>query len=264
MMKDNLILLDERKLSQLYHDKKIDVRVLQSVDSTNDYLKSYPLDQATHICLAERQTKGKGRLEREWYSPFGENIYFSCRYFFNKTLNELSGLSLVVSLSILKTLKQHHIPDLFVKWPNDVLHHHQKLSGSLIEIGPSVDGGVNVIIGIGINVNMMNDDHRISQQWTSLQKISGKIFDRNDLVASLIYHLLYDLAHFNEKGFGLFKDEWERAELLMGQLIEIKNNNQIISGIVRGVNTNGHLMLEVSHGKISGFAAGEATILKNK
>lgn len=212
--------------------------------------------------MAEQQTSGKGRLNRTWHSPFGKNIYLSCLYPFQKDISELSGLSLVTSLAIIKTLKQWVKKGLFVKWPNDIICDHKKISGSLIEIQAESHGTCQAIIGIGINVNMMQDDQAITQPWTSLQKMLGHPVDRNELAANLINHLIDYMQQFNQHGFPYFVDEWNETDSLMHQVITIKNVHEKIQGKVAGVNEQGHLLLKLSNGKIRAFSSGDTSVVK--
>ena len=92
--------------------EKIDkIEIFDQIDSTNDYLMNLSSSnlKGIHICLAEQQTKGKGRLGRRWLSPFGANIYLSVLYPFSEDMSELAGLSLVVATVVAETLSEMDI-----------------------------------------------------------------------------------------------------------------------------------------------------------
>lgn len=262
-MLESLILLELNKIKPHVTNEKIDISIFESIDSTNEYLKAFKNTKSIKICLAEQQTRGKGRLNREWYSPFGKNIYFSCLYPIQKDISELAGLSLVTSLAVLKTLKSYGIKDeLFVKWPNDIVYDNKKLSGSLIEVQAESHGFSCVIIGIGINVNMLLDDDQISQSWISLQKIIGQYIDRNELIVLLINTLLAYLEKFVAHGFSSFMEEWVRSDYLSNRTITLKNVNEIIKGTVAGINEQGHLLLTLPNGSVRAFSSGDTTVVK--
>jgi len=104
--------------------------LLNTIHSTNRFLKEIPSSEGITICCTEKQTQGRGRFGRTWHSPFGENIYFSARWHVQCELSCLSGLSLVVSLAVLNTLNELGLTDnLSIKWPNDILWHEKKLIG---------------------------------------------------------------------------------------------------------------------------------------
>ncbi|TAK77921.1 MAG: biotin--[acetyl-CoA-carboxylase] ligase [Gammaproteobacteria bacterium] len=258
-----LILLEASKIKHHLVNEKLDIAIFESIDSTNDYLKAFKNSQAIKICLAEQQTRGKARLGREWYSPFGENIYFSCLYPFQKDVSELAGLSLVTSLAVLKTFKEIGVKEkLFVKWPNDILCDNKKLSGSLIEIQAETHGVSSAIIGIGMNVNMIQDDAQISQAWTSVQKILGCYVDRNEVCAKLINHLIAYWQQFDAQGFAPFIEEWMASDCLMQQAITLNNLDKKIKGKVVGINEQGHLLLKLTDGSVRAFSSGDTTIAK--
>lgn len=259
-----LLLLDIIKIKKNLENSRVDLCVFESVDSTNEYLKTFKNSRSIKICLAEQQTHGKGRLNREWFSPFAKNIYMSCLYPFQKDVSELSGLSLVMSLAVVKTLKNSGVSEnLFVKWPNDIVYDNKKISGSLIEIQAETHGICHAVIGVGINVNMLNVERgRIPQAWTSMQKILNTYIDRNVLCASLINNLLDYLHRFETEGLSSFVDEWKNADCLTNQAITVSNINESIEGKVMGINEQGHLMLQLKNGKIRAFSSGDTSIVK--
>ena len=161
-----LTLLDPDKIKSKLRHRAIEIDVVEKVASTNDYLKQFmEKNKKIRVCLAEMQTQGKGRLDRQWYSPFGENIYLSMLCPFDKDLSELSGLSLVASLAICRALesmidfKNHQLK---VKWPNDILVNQRKLAGMLIEVQAESNRSCQVVIGVGINVNMLKNIESIN------------------------------------------------------------------------------------------------------
>lgn len=259
-----LVLLEQKKIQRkLVVKKKINFSIFESIDSTNEYLKLFKQNHSIKICIAEQQAQGKGRLGREWYSPFGKNIYLSCLYPFQKDVSELAGLSLVVSLAMMRTLKSYGLSDLlFVKWPNDILYEHKKLSGSLIEIQAESHGASHAVIGIGINVNMLNDERHIAQAWTSMQKILGSYIDRNDLCSRLINNLLSYLQQFDSQGFSRFITEWMQSDCLTNQIVTLKNLDQEIKGKVTGINEQGHLLLQLTDGTVQAFSSGDTSVVR--
>ena len=262
ILREPFTLLDADQIQQKLKNEKIQIHIFESLTSTNDYLKTLKRKQDIIICLAEQQTKGRGRFNRHWHSHFGKNIYLSCLYPFQKDLSELAGLSLVTSLAVLETLKTYAVPSVFVKWPNDVLVQNKKCSGNLIEVQAETNGVSDAIIGIGMNVNRMADEASISQEWTSIQKATGKYIDRNECVVRLIQSLMTYLKRMEQHGFSSFVEEWVRQDLLTNKIITLKNLDQSIQGKVKGVNAQGYLLLQLHDGSERIFSSGEASIVK--
>lgn len=247
--------IDETKINHpLYF------HLLDTIHSTNRFLKDLPPTEGIVICCAETQTQGRGRFGRVWHSPFGENIYFSARWRIDEALSCLSGLSLVVSLAVLKTLSEFDIKDnLTIKWPNDILWHKQKLSGCLIELLTTGKTPAEVIIGIGINVNSKLDD-----PWCSLLNITKKQHDRNHIIGRLIHHLNQYLQQLITNGFVFFLEQWQAVDGLKGHLITVSQPTGILSGIVQGVNNTGQLIIIDTNGTPHNLSSGDTTLSKNK
>jgi BirA family biotin operon repressor/biotin-[acetyl-CoA-carboxylase] ligase len=263
-LKESIVLLDPPLIKKKLRLKNnnAEIIIFENIDSTSDYLKHLKPSRHPSICIAESQTKGRGRFGRSWHSPFGQNIYFSLRYAFEKDISELTGLSLVVSLSIIKTLKAYIPECLYVKWPNDIIYQQKKLAGCLLEIQAEGNGISHVIIGIGINVNMQEDDKLITQPWISLREITGKYIDRNELCGQLINHLFDYIQQFEKMGLAFFMDEWHAVDGLMNKNISLKNANQQFHGIAKGINQHGHLVLELANKTLKAFSSGDTTLIK--
>lgn len=264
---ERLILLDPDQIKKAV-SSPVELTVLESVDSTNNFLKKLGKKKHMHCCFAEHQTQGRGRLDRRWHSPFGKNIYFSCNYLFQKDVSELAGLSSTVSLAIIETLRQLDLgEEAMVKWPNDVLYNQKKISGVLIDVQAESHGITNAIIGIGLNVNMTDKDIEqfnpvLTQAWTSLQSEKNINYDRNPIAALLIQNLLNYLTRFQNNGFHHFMDEWKSRDGLANKNIAIEQHGVVIDGMALGINAQGHLLLRKGDGSVHAFSSGDASILK--
>ena len=127
--------LDKEKiLSKLSNhlSRKVSLEIFDTISSTNDYLLKGEIkkDKKIKICIAEEQTKGRGRRGKSWISPKFKNIYFSLSLFLEK--EDLSGLSIAIALSVSEVLTEFNVEAL-IKWPNDLLVGNMKICGILIE-----------------------------------------------------------------------------------------------------------------------------------
>ena len=179
-------------------DEQTALHLFPSIDSTNRFL----LEQAAHLqpgfCLSETQTAGRGQHGRTWVSPKAQNIYLSYLIYTETPLHQLQDLSLKVGEVLLNYLSQElKIKNLHLKWPNDILFEQkQKLAGILVET-KNVKNHSALVIGIGLNVNMNESKETISQAWTSLTRITHKIYDLNDIAAGLMTALYKAFAPKN-------------------------------------------------------------------
>jgi BirA family biotin operon repressor/biotin-[acetyl-CoA-carboxylase] ligase len=255
-----LTLLDPHEIGRLAPSCNWPALVIDSIDSTNaEALRAIDRGQAApFIVVAERQTAGRGRRGRKWVSPFAENIYYSLVLRIEGGMRQLEGLSLVVGLAVMHTLRDLGISAAGLKWPNDVLVGQKKIAGILLELVGDPADVCHVVLGVGINVNMQLTDE-VDQQWTSMRLESGKMFDRNQLVAELGRTLQRYLARHQASGFSAIQSEWEQNHLWQGRAVSLVAGVNQIAGEVLGIDSQGALRLKVD-GVEKVFSGGELSL----
>jgi BirA family biotin operon repressor/biotin-[acetyl-CoA-carboxylase] ligase len=255
-----LALLDPSEISARAISCDWPVQVYDSIDSTNaEALRAIERGQAApFLVLSERQTAGRGRRGRKWVSPFAENVYYSLVLRIEGGMRQLEGLSLVVGLAVLQTLRELGIAAAGLKWPNDVLVGQKKIAGILLELVGDPADVCHVVLGVGINVNMQSADE-VDQQWTSMRLESGKSFDRNQLVAMLGEMLQRYLARHQAGGFSAIQSEWEQNHLWQGRSVSLIAGVNQIDGEVLGIDGQGALRLKVD-GVEKVFSGGELSL----
>ncbi|WP_097306777.1 bifunctional biotin--[acetyl-CoA-carboxylase] ligase/biotin operon repressor BirA [Pseudomonas chlororaphis] len=236
------------------------VLAFDSVDSTNaEALRAVERGvPAPFLVLAERQTAGRGRRGRKWASPFAENVYYSLVLRIDGGMRQLEGLSLVVGLAVMQTLREFGIADAGLKWPNDVLVGRKKIAGILLELVGDPADVCHVVLGVGINVNMQKTDE-VDQQWTSVRLESGKQVDRNQLVARLSMMLKAYLERHQAQGFSSIQEEWEQNHLWQGSAVSLIAGVNKIDGVVMGIDQQGALRLKVD-GVEKVYSGGELSL----
>ena len=151
--------LTEKLLNASAHQACSANLIIKSVlDSTNSYLLREMRERDVHrsVCMAELQTSGKGRRGREWYSPYGQNLYLSLAYSFTSGVAAIEGLSLAVGVVISEALESLGVSGVRLKWPNDILVEDKKLGGILIELGGDAVSNCVAIIGVGLNLSLIH------------------------------------------------------------------------------------------------------------
>lgn len=232
--------------------------VFDEIDSTNEYLlKNYQTLSQGSICLAERQTAGRGRRGRTWYSPQSENVYFSMLWHYpTEDAAHISALSLVVSLIIAESLQAQQVEHIQIKWPNDIYYCGKKMGGILIET-KAERNAIHLVIGIGLNLGMTNvDENIVTQAWSDL---SSYQFDRNALVCQLTYELQKNLKIYPIVGFTHYAERWQAFDLFRHQAVKLVIEGNEIHGISHGINQRGELLLE-QNGIITPFGIGEMSL----
>jgi BirA family transcriptional regulator, biotin operon repressor / biotin---[acetyl-CoA-carboxylase] ligase len=268
-LKEKIALLDPEKIKNAIQEKRYatmtKISLHLTISSTNDYFKTLTVDslQPGLVCLAEQQTKGKGRRNRVWFSPFAANIYLSFLWKAKGNLDKLNGLSLVTSLAVLETLEKLGIKkEISIKWPNDVLWKDKKLAGTLLEIySPLFDNIFYVIIGIGLNVNMLpNPAYPIQQPWTSIRNVLGAYQDRSLVAGLLISQIYASLEKFENEGLLALLSKWRRYDYLFEKNITLVMPHKKVVGMAMGVNHQGSLLVRHRSGEILPYSSGEVTV----
>lgn len=239
------------------------LEIHRQIDSTNRYLLDLARQGARtgSVCLAERQTAGRGRRGRSWVSPCGGNIYLSVLWRFAQGYPAIAGLSLAMGVAVIRALRQQKIDGVALKWPNDIYCAGKKLGGLLIETSGEADGPCAAVVGLGLNVRMPDGDAEdIDQAWTDLGKLTGQTaWDSNRLVAGLLDRILPILADFEERGLNAYLDEWRRYDCLKNRHAALWLGAERLTGIVRGIDDNGLLLLEQPDGQLKAFASGDVS-----
>lgn len=169
---------------------------LNATDSTNDFLKQLASSQILEnytIVSTENQLKGRGQMGSIWISEPGKNLTFSI-YLANslKNIDSIYNLNVAVALAILEVLKAQNIPELKVKWPNDIMSANKKVGGILIENAIKNSNEIQSIIGIGLNVNQQN--HEGLPQATSLCLTTGQFYNCEELLTKIVEKLKVNVA----------------------------------------------------------------------
>lgn len=254
-------------LSPVNRDRLHELEILPVIDSTNAHvmrrIRSGSLSLLpgqTHVCMAEMQTAGKGRRGRQWVSPFGHNLYLTLFREFASGASGLEGLSLVIGTALVRALEEWGFSGLGLKWPNDVLWQEQKLAGILIEISGDLAGTCQVVIGLGLNLRQNGINmSAIDQPWTTLSHLGFCQHDRNRLFGSILEHQLNALDRFQERGFADFARDWNELDVAAGRQVQLVSAAGVVSGLGRGVDQRGALLLQTEAG-IHSFLGGEISL----
>ena len=224
----------------------IEIFLSQSTGSTNDDAKNFLSEQSSLLSIhaSEQQIAGKGRNGKKWISPKGKNIYLSIGWLSNLKYSQLDGLSLAIGTILASSLNKFTQNQVGIKWPNDLLIAKKKISGILIET-IDINNQVGVVIGIGINVHMSEEEgKKIDQSWIALDEVTESINDRNEVIGDIVNKVFQLTSLFTEEGFKPFKLDYESLDMLIGKncSVNIKGIDKTIE--VLGVNDKGEMLVK--------------------
>jgi BirA family biotin operon repressor/biotin-[acetyl-CoA-carboxylase] ligase len=233
-----------------------------SVDSTNRVLAQRAAQglPSGFVCIAEHQSAGRGRRGRPWVSPFGANIYLSLLWRFDVPPQSLAGLSLVAGVGVVRALADAGARGVGLKWPNDVLWSGRKLAGILLEMSGEAAGPYDVVVGVGLNVNMPRDAATaIDQPWVDLATVCAGTQNRNLVAGRLLHHLVNVFEDVAERGLASLLAEWKGLDVARGRPVMITTARDTVAGTALGLDEAGALLLRVG-GKTRRFHSGEVSL----
>jgi BirA family biotin operon repressor/biotin-[acetyl-CoA-carboxylase] ligase len=202
------------------------------------------------VVVAERQTAGRGRLGRSWYSPAGENLY--CSVIVRQTASQtrlaewLSWLPLLSAVASARAIQAVAALQARLKWPNDILIGQRKLGGVLCESNGSRTQGRFVVVGIGINVNTPRnafpDDLR--DLATSLAAEAGHSCDRVALLATLLSELENCIENLSAQQSADLKREYTKLCSTLGRQVRVSlASGESVAGQADAINPDGSLRI---------------------
>ena len=221
---------------------------VNAIDSTNSFVRKFYEGKTDFepVCIrALNQTAGRGQRGSHWVSSPGENLTFSILYP-QKKLNVSRHfiLSATISLAVSQVLEKLEIPNIKVKWPNDILSAKQKLGGILIENIVKTEGIVASIIGIGLNVNQI--DFEGLPNAGSLKSVTNKNYDLDELLNLLIFQIEKELASLPNRDSTDTLEEYAKKMFRLNMVsVFSSSEGEKFNGIIRGVTTEGKLNLEI-------------------
>lgn len=237
--------------------------ILVSTDSTNRIAFDLAQNGAQHgtAVLAEMQIKGRGRLDRIWYSQAKKGLYCSIIIRPRLTCEEYPKITLVAGLSVARALAGNCRCQCSVKWPNDIYIRGRKLGGILTE-SSSFSSNMSeayAVVGIGVNINNGVEDFApdIASQATSIFLETKREYDIQAIFEAIRLEFLKDLENFEKKGFSEILMGWKEIDMLQGKMVRwMKPGGEFIHGRSEGPDHDGRLVIVdgagVRHRIISG------------
>ena len=221
------------------------------IDAKLGIQKAYP---APHLYLATDQKKAKGRFGRDFYTSNQGGIYMSLHLSPNCPFDQVPPYTLMVASSIVKAVSRLTGIETDIKWVNDIYLDGKKVAGILTEAISSVETGflTDIIIGVGINVNITSFPEELQSKATSLFKEQPSI-SRNQLITE-IWQLFFTIPEHD-----LVKVYKEKSLVLDKQVTFIENE-QIKSAFVEDITNKGHLIVSLPDGSKQTLKSGEISL----
>ncbi len=242
------------------------IHFFDEVESTSDTAREF-LDKGAEegtVIIAGSQTAGRSRKVDDWASPEG-GIYMTMILRPDLTLTQAPKLTIVTGVAIAKTLHDHFNLDVGIKWPNDLLIDNKKICGILTEAIGDFDKLDAVLIGIGIDVNMseQNLPEDIQDIATSIREEVNTRMSRADIIRTF-FKVFEDLYEQYQNGeFKYIVSEWRRLSATTGNRVKVYTSGKSIYADAVGINNDGELIVETDEGELEKITSGRVIILED-
>jgi len=237
---------------------------LNATDSTNQYLKELMLSKDLEdftVIWAHEQLKGKGQMGAKWISDPGKNLTFSVLKKFNDlNITNRFLLNVTISLAIIDALKYFLVPDLSIKWPNDIMSGSTKICGILIENILFKDRIQASVVGIGLNVNQLSFDNLTNV--SSMKLLLGRTLNLEEVLDTLLGCLKSKFLVLDQVDSFLFWNTYEKQLFRKNKPSTFKNTNgQFFMGFIRKVSPEGKLIVELEDEVFKAFDLKEIQLM---
>ncbi|WP_245826439.1 MULTISPECIES: biotin--[acetyl-CoA-carboxylase] ligase [Rhodobacter] len=239
---------------------------LPVVDSTNRYLSdlaagsSPALTRTGTVIVADAQTAGRGKYDREWASLPESSLTFSVLLRPARPVEDLAQTTLVIAVAIAEAISQLAGLETSIKWPNDLMVGGRKLGGILCELVLNDDGDpAHIIAGVGLNLHHRVSDFPSALQGfaTSIALETGRKIDRLEMLNEVLEQLEVWLTHWERAGFEPIRQAWSARSCTLGSQITLNTNGLPLRGIAIRLETDGSLTLRDADGQLHNAICGE-------
>jgi len=226
----------------------LDVR--ETCTSTNAELMAAPArdDGRVPVMVCHHQTAGRGRRARQWLAWPGATLTFSARWHFSEASQAPAGLSLVVGLAVARALDACGVPDVALKWPNDLQIHGRKLGGILVELS-RYRGGMEAVVGIGLNLRFPEGAEVPGRSDViALADVMAAVPQPEILLARMLEAQDDLLSTYAQSGFEAFSAAWNQRHAHANLPVTITGEGEACHGVCVGVDQDGALLLSTADG----------------
>ncbi len=237
---------------------------LDAIDSTNDYLKhlaSQKYIENFTVVAAKRQHNGRGQMGSSWKSEDGKNLIMSVLIKdVLKNVNEIFHLNVAVALAIIHALSEYNLPNLCIKWPNDIMSDNKKICGILIENSFKSDTKIESVVGIGLNVNQTAFDNL--PKASSMASIMKKSFDLSSILENIVLHIKQNCDLILSNQTNSIWNDYHRYlfKINVPMPFEDANQNRFMA-IIKGVTNDGQLEILLEDDSVRTYGIKEIQLL---
>ncbi|MBQ9767377.1 MAG: biotin--[Lachnospiraceae bacterium] len=235
------------------------VEVLSETDSTNRAAKELAVKGAAEgtLLVAKRQSMGKGRLGRSFFSPEG-GIYMSAVLRPRIPAERAVLITTCAAVAVARAIEKETGLQAGIKWVNDIFIEGKKVCGILTEAGLDFESGMPeyVILGIGINVEQQSVPEDLKDIVGCLESFTQAQIAKSKLIAAVWneFSVLYE-----KLGDAEYMKEYKERSILLGKEVTVLSAGGNYTAAVCDIDAEGHLIIETERG-IEKLSSGEVSV----
>ncbi|MBL4606000.1 MAG: biotin--[acetyl-CoA-carboxylase] ligase, partial [Flavobacteriaceae bacterium] len=241
---------------------------LDAIDSTNSFLKELAQNSLLEdytVVVTDKQISGRGQMNNSWHSEPFKNLTFSTLVNLKSLeIEHQSYLNLAVSLAVFDALNSMSVPNLSIKWPNDIMSGNHKICGILVETTFAQRKIKNAIIGIGLNVHQEKFTKDIKNA-SSLKNLMHQDFNLDEIRNHIIKQLQIRICAIENSEFQKVYNEYHNVLYKKGipsAFLDIKTQ-LFFMGIIQGVSTSGNLQIQLEDDSLVEYEVKEISFAKS-
>ena len=212
------------------------------------------------VVVSEGQSRGRGRLGRNWFSPKGKGIYTSIILRPSLQLSEVPFITLMTAVALARAVESQTGLKPEIKWPNDLLFNGKKFTGILTELNAELNRIHYLVVGIGMNVN--SSPAALPVHATSIAQELGERVDRLALARAIFSQMDRSYSQFLEEGVQPILEGWRSFAGFLGKRIRVVTEGRTVDGQAMDVDTTGALLVRTDHGFVESVSAGEVLLAR--
>lgn len=212
------------------------------------------------LVVTEEQTGGRGRLGRGWFTPYALGIWCSLILRPEVHPTEAPPVTMLAAVALARAIKDSTGIAVGIKWPNDLLVQGKKICGILTEMNAEMDRVNYLVVGMGINVNIVEFPEELKEIATSLKIEAGTHLSRRLLLQKLLlqFENLYKLWLI--EGFKPVLKDWKEKCVTLNCPVRVTSARESWEGWAEDVDDTGALLLRLPDGSLRQVLAGDVSL----
>lgn len=233
-----------------------------TLDSTNTMAKQHSKENGA-VIISEEQTSGRGRLGRDWTSPKYKGLWFSIVLTPDMEPQYAPMISHVAAAALIKSFVNLGFSDVKCKWPNDIIINGKKVCGILTELSAELSRINHIVVGIGINVNLEENDFpmELLDKASSLKLIKGKDIERKALLVDILqnFEALYEKFE-KELDIKTSINICKEYSAVLGKEVYLINKTEKEKVTAVDIDDKGQLIVQDAQGNLKEIISGEISV----